>query len=524
MINSIDFNEIMAKKDARIAELEALVKYYEEIFRLSKSRMFAPKSEKKGPFQYTVFGDEEDDEEVIEQEPEPILETITYTRRKKRKGKRKDDLSRLPVEVVEHMLPDGSVCPECGDHLHEMGHNTRQEVMIIPAQVKMLEHVQSVYTCRNCEKNSADESVPFVKADMPAPLIKGSVASPSAVAYIMYQKYVMYAPIYRQEKDWERQGIFLSRQTMTNWINICAEEYLRPLYNRLRVILLQHKVLHADESPIQVLREPEKSATSKSYMWLYRTSGDTEQHIVFYEYQPSRSHDHPELFLRGFTGYLHADGYQGYHMLTGMIIVGCWSHLRRRFTDALKSMPKEDRANSVAQKALLHIAKLFHMESQWADLTPEERYTCRLEKSKPKAEAFFKWIGSLNILPKSATGKAINYALGQRVWLMNVYLDGRTEFSNNRIENSVRPYALGRRNWLFCNSVSGAYACAIIYTIIESARANGLNLFEYLKFLFSVVSNIKDGDIDTLLPWGDAVPEKCILPKPKLQERSARGA
>jgi len=402
-----------------------------------------------------------------------------------------------------------------------MGHNTRQEVEIIPAQAKVVEHVQSVYTCRHCEKNNTDDAVPFVKAEMPAPLIKGSLASPSAVAHIMYQKYVMYAPVYRQEKDWERQGMFLSRQTMNNWINLCADKYLRPLYNRLRVLLLLHKVLHGDESPIQVLRELEKLATSKSYMWLYRTSGDTDQHIVYYEYQPSRSHDHPAAFLKDFTGYLHADGYPGYHMLTWMIIVGCWAHLRRYFTDALKSIPKNEWAGSVAQKAVLRIAKLFQMEEQWADLKPEERYKLRLEKSKPKAEEFFKWIGSQNILPKSATGRAIKYALEQREWLMNVYLDGRTELSNNRIENSVRPYALGRRNWLFCNSVDGAHACAIIYTIIETARANGLNIFEYLKFLLSVAPSTKEEDIDTLLPWGKAVPEKCFMPKPRPQEKSA---
>ena len=518
MDNSINWEEIVSKKDAKIAELEALVKYYEELFRLSKSSRFSPKSEKKGPFQYTVFGDEED--ASSEEEPEPAMETITYTRRKKRKGKRKDDLSRLPVEVVEHRLPEGSACPECDNPMHAMGRETRRELVIVPAQVKVVEHVCFVYSCRRCEKDG--EAVPILKAGMPAPLIKGSLASPSAVAYIMYQKYVMCAPLYRLEKDWERQDVSLSRQTMCNWVIRCAEERLARLCGRLRGLLLESRVLHADESEMQVLHEPGKPATSKSYMWLYRTSGDTERHIVYYEYQPSRSGDHPKQFLDGFTGYVHVDGFPGYHKLTGvMTLVCCWVHCRRKFTDCLKSIPKEERPGSIAQQALRRIGKLFHMESLWAGLSPEERHARRLEKSKPKADAFFSWLASLNVLPKSATGRAINYALTQREWLMNVYLDGRTEFSNNRIENSVRPYALGRKNYLFSNSVRGAKASAIIYTVIETAKANGLRPFEYLQFLLGVEPATMAGDIDSLLPWGGAVPESCAMPKPMPSERSA---
>ena len=236
--------KLLAEKDARISELEALVKYYEELFRLSKSRQFAPKSEKKGYFQYTVFGDEESSEG--EEEPDLEPEKIVSIRRKKKVGKRKDDLSRLPVEVIEHELPaEDRFCPECGGDMHVMGHDTRQEIRIVPAQAKVIEHRRSVYSCRHCEKKS--DHVPIVKADMPAPLIKNSVASPSAVANVMFQKYVMCAPLYRQEKNWLRQGLILSRQTLANWVIFCSLTILKPLYTRLRELLLVNDVLHADD-------------------------------------------------------------------------------------------------------------------------------------------------------------------------------------------------------------------------------------------------------------------------------------
>ena len=511
MDNSIDLQKIIAQKDAEIARLEALVKYYEEALKLSKIRCFAPKSEKKGYVQFSVFGDEENAVVKNEPEPEPELETITYTRKKKKKGKRKDDLSRLPVEVVEHELPEGSTCPECGGPAHKCFHEVRKELKIVPAKVIVVEHRQAVYGCRNCENNN--DHVPVIKAPMPEPLIKSSLASPSAVSYIMYQKYVMCAPLYRLEKDFERLDAVLSRQTMSNWVIRCADKQLKPLYNRLHESLVGRDVLHADESPLQVLNEPGRPATSESYMWLYRTSGDTEQHIVLYEYQQTRAGKHPKKFLEGFGGFLHVDGWAAYHalLLLQVVLVGCWVHLRRKFTDAIKTIPEAERAGSVANAALARIGWLFHLEDGWADLSPDERYKLRLKESKPKADKFFVWLKSTNILPKTATGRAINYAQEQQKYLMNVYLDGRLEFSNNRIENSVRPYALGRKNWLFCNTESGAEASAIVYTIIETAKANGLKPFEYLEFLLSAPPASTADDADALLPWGSSVPEHCRM-------------
>jgi len=315
--------EIMAKKDARIAELEVLVKFYEEQFRLSKHRQFGASSEKGGHSDQLGLFDEAENAANL-QKPEPEVEEIAYIRRK-RIGKRKDDLSLLPMETVEHKLPEEErTCSECGQPLHEMGHDTRCELVVIPAQVKVVEHRRAVYSCRNCERQG--EHVSFVKAAMPEPLISGSLASPSAVAHIMTQKYVMHAPLYRQEQDWKRQGVSLSRQTMANWIIRCSEDWLSPIYERMKTLLLMQDVLHADETTVQILREPGKSAASNSYMWLYRTSADTKQHIVLFEYQPSRSSAHPKQFLKDFKGFLHTDGYAAYHTLSEITIVGCWVH------------------------------------------------------------------------------------------------------------------------------------------------------------------------------------------------------
>jgi transposase len=510
-MNSIrQLKEIVAQKDARISELEALVRFYEEQFKLAKHREFGSSSEKSVPAdQLDLF----DEVEVTADPavPEPEYEKIEYTRRK-RVGKRADDLSLLPTKVIEHTLPDEEqICPECGGALHVMGHDSRRELEIIPAQVKVVEHRSAVYACRDCATNN--DHVPIIKAPLPEPVIKGSLASPSAVAHIMAQKYVMHAPLYRQEKDWERQGVSLSRQTMANWVIRCAEDWLKPLYDRLHALLREHEVLAADETTLQVLHEPGKAAKTKSYMWLYRTMGDVSKHIILYEYQPSRSHLHPKGFLGEFEGYLHADGYAGYHKLPhGITIVGCWTHLRRPWHDALKIIPEAERPTSLAQEGVNRIGYLFHLEKQWADLPPEERYQRRLQEAMPLAEEFFAWCSRLKVLPKSALGKAVHYACEQRKWLMNVYLDGRLALSNNAIENSVRPFAVSRRNWLFCNTVAGADASALVFSIIETAKANGLKPFEYLEFILEKMPNTTMGAIDSLLPWGDAVPNSCRMP------------
>jgi transposase len=495
-----------ASLKSKVSELEALVKWYEEQYRLSQRRLFGASSEKsETDGQLGIFDEAENTADP--KAAEPTVEEIAYTR-EKREGKRADDLSGLPVETIAYELSEEErVCPQCGETMRKIGKEIRRELTVIPAQVKVTERERVVCACENCEKNS--DHTPVVKAAMPEPVIKGSLASPSAVAHIMTEKFVTYTPLYRQEQNWKRQGVALSRQTLANWVIRCADDWLEPLYERLRAELLKNEVLHADETTLQVLREPRKKARSESYMWLYRTSGGAPNHIALYDYQPTRSSAHPKRFLEGWTGYLHTDGYSGYHALSNLTVVGCWAHARRKFDEALTALKPEDRPNSNAQKGLDFCNRLFALEKIFENLSPNERQQAREKQSRPIAEAFFAWAKGLNVLPKSALGKAIEYAAKQEKWLMNFFLDGRLELSNNRAERSIKPFVMGRKNWLFCNTQKGARASAVVYSVIETAKENGLKPFDYLKFIFETMPNITTSQIDALLPWGETLPACC---------------
>jgi len=498
--------------EKKIAELETLVKYYEEQFRLSQHKRFGSSSEKTGPNEQLMLFDEAENTSD-KRKPEPVLEEITYTRQK-REGKREDDLAGLPVETVEHALAESErICPECGGPMHVMGHETRRELKIIPAQVKVVEHVREVYSCRECEKNAT--SVPVMKAPVPEPIISGSLASPSSVAHIMVQKYVNAMPLYRQEQELLRDGVQLSRQTMANWLTRCSEDWLEPLYNRMREELMKETVLHADETVLQVLREPGKEAKTNSYMWLYRTSGAAQHAVVLYEYQPTRSSSHPKSFLEIFQGYLHTDGYAGYNVLEPRVtLVGCWAHVRRKFDEALKAAPPEQREGTASREGLGLCNQLFELERRYEKLSPEERYEKRLEQSKPIADEFFEWAGLVCALPKSALGKAVHYALSQRPHLENVYLDGRLELSNNRAERSIKPFVIGRKNWLFSATPRGAKASSVIYSIMETAKENALRVFGYMEYLLESLPGATGSMLDSLLPWSDSLPDKCRVKKP----------
>lgn len=505
-----------AEYDALIANqahLEQQVKYLLDQMRLARHRQFGASSEKSeyDSAQLNLFNEAE---VFASPEAEPELVQIEKHYRKRTRlttDKLPDD---LPIEVVEHGLPeDEQHCTHCGGELHVMGKENHRELVIIPAQVKIREHVRYTYACRHCEQRSI--TVPVIKAPAPEPVLRGSFASPEAVAHIVTQKFVMGIPLYRQEQEWKRQGILLSRQTMSNWLLRVAEDWLEPIYKRLHEQLCSHEVLHADETTLQVLHEPGKTAQSKSYMWLYRTSGDAKHPIVLYEYQPDRKATHPEAFLQGFKGYLHADGYEGYHKLPGgMTVVGCWAHLRRKFDEALKVLPPEARENSLALVGKRYCDRLFEYERVFADLPPEKRQEKRMKTSKPEMEAFFAWADSCNAIPKSPVGKAVYYAQSQHKYLERYLLDGRLEISNNRAERSMKPFVIGRKNWLFANTPKGAKASAVLYSLIETAKENGLDSYKYLVLLFQSLPNFSQERWADFLPGGCGVPDSCRCPRP----------
>ena len=510
----MQWQEIVSEKDKEIAELRKQVDWFKGQFKLLQSKQFGPSSEKSVELEEQTSLFNEPETLADPKAAEPDLEQIVY-KRKKQAGKRELDFSKLPTEQIVHELPEGEqVCPVCGGKMHACGHEVvRRELRYVPAQYKVVEHVQTAYSCRNCEKNAL--ATPMKKSEVPAGLIPGSgIVSPSLLAHILNNKYALALPLYRQEQEFQRIGVPASRQTMANWVIATHERWFEDFFQRLRSELLSNEILHADETTLTVLREDGRKATQKSYVWVYRTSGDSERPVVLYDYQPSRAGEHAKNFLTGFSGFLHTDGYEAYHckLPPDITAVGCWAHMRRKFTDTLKTLPKDAREKHPAQTGLRYCNKLFELEAGYTEkrLSFQERFQARKKYSFPIAEEFFAWAKNeydRNPVPKSAYGAALTYAVKQKEWLMHVFLDGRLELSNNRAERAVRPFAVGRKNWLFSNTPRGASASAVAYSIVETAKANGLRPFRYFQFL---LERLPVGtSADDCAPWNDAAQDLC---------------
>jgi transposase len=475
-----DYAAKIEKLEQQNAELTAKLKWYEERFRLAQQKRFGASSEKTHPDQMELNLFNEAEVLATATSAEPDVETVTYSR-KKSVGSREAKLDHFPVETITYELPeDKQVCACCGGALHEMSTETRNEITVIPAEVKVVRHVRQVYACRRCEREEI--RTPIVTAPAPKPVYPGSIASPSIMAHVMSQKYVDSQPLYRQEQQFARLGFTISRQTLANWMIYGADQWLSLLADRMREHLLNQDILHADETTLQVLREPGKSAQTDSYLWLYRT-GRMGPPIILYDYRPTRGGEHPRNFLAGFSGYLHVDGYPGYHKVSGVTLVGCWAHARRKFDEALKVLPaSQNKTETAAQQGLHFCNQLLAIERELKDATPEERYTIRMERSRPVLDAYLVWLREQRsrTLPKSLLGEAIAYSLNQWDKLTAFLKDGRLEIDNNRSERAIKPFVIGRKNWLFANTPRGAKASAIIYSVIETAKENQLNPFKYL--------------------------------------------
>lgn len=505
--------------------LQQELKWYKEFLILSQHRQFGSSSEKTSKDQLSMFNEAEANANEGAAEPELKQAIAGYSRKKGKRGidKLPED---LPVEIVEHTLPaEEQSCPECGNNLHIMGTETRDELKFVPARAVIVRHIVSTYSCRKCEKNNT--KVPIIKASAPQPVIKGSFASPQAIAHIAAQKFVMGVPLYRQEQEWKRAGIDLSRQTMSNWLLRASHDCLEPLYDNLRRLLLERSVLHADETTLQVLHEEGKAAQSKSYMWLYRTGGDAKipqetlschklaihlMPIVLYDYQPDRRAKRPQVFLKDYKGYLHTDGYEAYHGLSeDIVVVGCWAHARRKFDEALKPISPAQQIGTGAMHGKSVCDKLFSIERSLVDLPPEKRLTKRRELAKPIVDDFLHWLKQQKI-GKTLFGNAVHYTLSQWKYLERYLLDGRLEISNNRAERSIKPFVIGRKNWLFANTPKGAKASAILYSIIETAKENDLDPYRYLSYIFSVAPNCdlkNEESVNALLPINAPADCRC---------------
>jgi transposase len=503
---TVPLSEYQSLKE-RCSELETQVKWLMEQLKINNKKTYGSKSEQTEYVceQLSLLHNEAEFYADVEKKEE--VEVASHTRKKKTAT-----LDKLPENiktvVVEHTLPEEDrVCPNCDQQLEVIGKEVKQTLKIKPAEVYVQEDVYYTYACKNCQKNGIE--TPVIKAPQEKSVIKGSFASAEAIAHIMTQKFVMYSPLYRQEQDLKRQGIELTRQTMSNWILKAGELWLEPIYERLRALLVKEEVIHADETTLTVLKTKDKPTPKKAYMWLYRTSKCSDKNIVLYDYKPNRKIENAENFLKGFKGYIHADGYPGYHKLgDNFRVVGCFAHCRRKFAEAVETLKKEDRENSNAAKGLEFCNELYEIEKEIADLSYDEKLKVRQEKSKEVLDAFLCWAETINAAPKSKLGTAINYLKNNEKYLRRYMEDGRLEIDNNRAERSIKPFVMGRKNFLFANTESGARGSAVMYSIIETAKENSLDPYKYLTYIFTKAPNLKEKEsIEILLPWN--TPESC---------------
>ena len=508
-------NEIK-KRDKKIDKLEVenecLRKsnhIYLEALILSKHRTFGKSSEKTEiPEQQSFFNEAE--QEYAEKSEEPVKKTVKGYVRRSSKTRRDEIIKNIDTEIITCTVPENEqICPRCGSQMKVVGKKyIREEVELIPAKLIIKKYYSVTYGCKKCERKNMPV---FLHGLVPAPVLPHSLASASTVSWVIYQKYVNAMPLYRQEKDWERLGYSLSRTTMANWVIRCSEDYFSRFVARLKEEMLKEKVLHCDETYVKVLKEKDVSDNSKQYMWVYRTSKHSGRQIVIYDYNKSRSGDVAKKFLGDFDGYLHTDGYAGYNKLTKVTHCNCWAHLRRKFHEAIVV----DSENSIARTAKDYCDKLFSIESELDRLTTEERFNERLTQEKEVFEAFWSWAEKIapTVLPKTQLGKAFEYAFKRREFLGNYFKDGECAISNNAAENAIRPFTVGRKNWLFSDTPKGARASADIYSIVETAKANGLDVFKYFELLLTVLPSMEfltNPDIlEELLPWNESVQKIC---------------
>lgn len=514
-------NELLLAQNAalqsKLEKTEATIANLNETIEYLKRKMFGRSSEKTtdvDPNQMTIFDFfNEAEKEANPDEPEPTEDQfIRYLRKKKGKGSRKDMLKGIPVKEIICTM-EGRKCPECGTPLEVIGKKyDRQELQIIPAQLVLIKYYHEVYKCPSC---STDEEDIIIEPDVAKALIPHSLASASTVAYIMYRKYAMYEPFFRLEKEYGQMGAMISRGVMANWVIYISLNYLKPVYELLHQELLKRDIAHADEVPCQVLKETGRKAQSKSYMWVYTTGNDALPGMVLYDYKPGRSGNYAREFLKGFKGYLHCDGYQGYNSLEDVIRIGCLAHARRYFFEAIPKKAAAD-AKTAAQTGVAYYNRLFMIERAIKDLPPEEIKRQREEKEAPILEEFFEWIKTLHPSSGSRLDKAVNYSINQRQSLYGYLKDGRLEASNNAAERRCKSYVMGRKNFLFHDSVDGAEASAIIYSLVETAKINGLNIYNYLYQLIMNMPGLINSSkgIENMLPWSEHM-QKCC---PKIEE------
>ena len=508
-------------KDREIQNLKNELDYLKAVLANRNKKIFGASSEKVDPNQLSLFNEaEKHSDSKVE---EPTLEEITYKRTKKNNttGK-KDNLANLERKVIEHKLEgDDLKCKTCGEELVEIGVKSKKEIIkYVPAKLIIEEHIMYSYACKSCEKETGESNI--ISTESPKTVFYNSMASNELIAHTITLKYQHAMPLYRQQSYFDMMGATLSRQTLCNW-TMSASKVLEPIYNYMKEDLLKRNYIHADETTLKVINDNGKDSNSKKYMWLYMSQTNNKP-VILYDYQSTRSSSCPRKFLGNYSGYLQTDGYSGYNSVGGATRIYCLAHIRRKFHEIISNLDKEALKESRAVIGFNYCEQIYKLEKELREKYSSDpnyydiRYKERNEKLAVILENFLEYIDKEipSALPRSPLGKALDYAKKHVPSLKNVLLDGSLEVDNNAAEREIKPFVIGRKNFLFANTAKGATASSYLYSIIETAKANNLVIEKYLVYLFDNLINIDITDsecLESLMPWSNQIPDNLKIKK-----------
>lgn len=521
-----DKDEIIFNMQDRLDALEKNYEHLVEQIRIADQQRFGRHTEKLDQIagQLSFFNEAEVACDLTVQEPvidEIIPVLATSTKKKKQKGKREEDLKDLPQEEFMHAISPEQL-NECfgTDCWKEMPDEVCWQLRFEPSRWIAEKHIIKVYV-----GTDGDHQDEFLRGDYPKTMFHGSIATPSIVSAAVNAKYVNANPIERICRDFQTNGLNLSKQTVSNWLVNTSERYLSPVYARMKEALLAVHVNQCDETPVEVVNDG-RSAGSKSYMWVHITGElSTGPKVVLYEYQKTRSSDHPKAFYKDFKGILVTDGLEQYHKTAreteGLVNANCWTHARRDYVNAIKAMNKDNPdaiKRSTAYQALARIGAIYKLEEGLKALSPKERLKERQSSIRPLVEEYFTWIKKVlfSVPPKSKTADGIRYSINQEEYLRVFLTDGEVAIDNSASERALRDFTIGRKNWVTINTPRGAEASAVIYSITQTAKLNGLNVYYYIKYLLEQLVLLKDEDgnieqsaLEPLMPWSKTLPADC---------------
>ena len=527
-MNHDDKNAVICQLQDRLDKLEHDYENLIEQIRLADQQRYGRHTESLTAIAGQLSFFNEAEACCDEQHPEPTVDeviddAVKKPRKPKKKGQREEDLKDFPQEVIPHDISEAKLIGTFGEgNYKSMPDEICWRLRFEPAKWIAEKHIIKVYV--GTDGLHQDE---FLRGDYPDTLFRGSIATASLEAAIINAKYVNSNPLDRVSRDFKANGLNLSKQTISNWTVWSAERFLRPVYDLMKIHQLEAHVNQCDETPLEVIHDG-RPAGSKSYMWVHLTGElSPVPKIVVYEYQKTRHSDHPKEYYKEFNGILMTDGLEQYHKLAreqeGIVNANCLAHARRHFANAIKAMGKGNQKaveSSVAYKALVRIGAIYKLEESLKTLSPEERLKERQSSIRPLVEEYFAWIkevlASGTVLPKSETSKGLNYSINQEEYLKVFLTDGEVPIDDSASERALRNFTIGRKNWVTINTIRGAQASAIIYSITETARANNLNVYYYIKHLLTELpklvdenGNIGQSILDPLMPWSKSLPADC---------------